>query len=133
MSKMSKHCLDTSVISLLLNGALWRRAPYNLMRVRLNLAVICQKYGLEKVPEHDTEVSRAISAHKWNAMHSKDIKILAPPTATFELTQAAQVSTSLYFIVLSLDMRFCLSHPTNSIQGGSGYLVYSELCLSYYK
>ena len=67
-------------------------------------------------------------------MHSKDIKMLAPPTATFELTRAAQVSTSLYFIVLSLDMsRFCLSHPTNSTQGGSGYLVYSELCLSYYK
>ena len=43
------------------------------------------------------------------------------------------MSTSLYFIVLLLDMRFCLSHSTNSTQGGSGYLVYSELCISYYK
>ena len=101
---MSKYCLDTSVISLLLNGELWRRAPYNLMRARPNLAVICQKYGLDKVPEHDTEVSRAISAYKWNTMHSKDVKMLAPPTAIFELSRATQVSTSLYFIVLSLDM-----------------------------
>ena len=45
----------------------------------------CQKYGLDKVPEHDTEVSRAISAHKRNTIHSKDVKMLAPPTATFEL------------------------------------------------
>ena len=52
-----------------LNGELW---PYNMNR-------ICQKYGLDDVPMHDSEINRSVKAYEWSVIHSKDICMLAPP------------------------------------------------------
>ena len=99
ISKLPRYCLDTSVVSLLLNGELWRRAPFNLMKARPSLAPIVMNYGMKSVEMHDYEVDRSTKAYQWSLLHSKEVQLLATPTACFELTRAIQVSTGLCFIV----------------------------------
>ena len=92
---VSKYCLDTSVISLMLNGELWKCAPVNLMSARPNLAAVYSKCGLEDVAKHDSELDRSMKAYQWTTLHSQDVRMLAPPTASFELTRSHQVSLIL--------------------------------------
>ena len=87
------YSLDTNVLSYLLNGELWRRAPFNLMRVKPALAHLCTKYGMEAAAEHDGELEKSIKSFEWSCLHQNKVQLVVPPTVTLEIARAPQVSS----------------------------------------
>lgn len=97
-STMATYSLDTNIVSYLLNGELWERAPYNLLRSKPALTLIVGEHGMEKAPDHDTELSKSITAYKWSLLHTKNVRLVVPPTVTLELASARQVSNQFCFM-----------------------------------
>ena len=82
---------------MLLNGELWNRSPYDLVRARLYLERICRDHSLDEAPNFDSELSRSIKAYKWHCMHHDKVKLGIPPTVGLELTRTTQVHKSLMY------------------------------------
>ena len=86
-----RYSLDTSVVSLILNGELWHRSPYDLIRARSYLARVCQDHSLEQAPDVDPELSRSLKAYRWCCMHSDKVQLCVTPTVDLELSRTTQV------------------------------------------
>ena len=57
-----RYSLDTNVVSLILNGELWDRSPYDLIRARSYLTWVCKYHTLEQAPDIDPELLWYIKA-----------------------------------------------------------------------
>ena len=87
------YSLDTSVVSYLLNGELWKRAPYNLLDFKPGLSYLCAVHGIERAPAYNTELKKSVTAYEWSCLHQKEVQLVASPTVGLELARAPQVST----------------------------------------
>ena len=85
------YSLETNVVSYLLNGEMWKRAPFNLLRVKPGLAHLCSKYGIEV--DHDSELEKSIKAFEWSFLHKKQVQLVVPPKVTLEIARVPQVSS----------------------------------------